>query len=808
MLQYEKIYTQSKNRNEGMVNKGVDPDNLDEAMEGGIKQEVKNNSLTKWPKEPTLEDLRQDLEFARQETDDQKNNVSGWLDLRNATGAETPRKSKPGRSAVQPKLIRKHNEWRYPALSEPFLNTDRMFEVLPRTYEDAPKAKQNQILLNWQFDTKINKVDFIDRYVRTAVDEGSVVVRVGWEQEYREETVETTIFNYFPVNNEQEAQMVQQAMQMMQAGVSDWESLPESLKASAEKSVELGQLVIAEPDGVSESIEERMVKNCPSLRIVNIANLFVDPSCEGDWEQSQYMIYTYEATRSELMAKKEVYQNLDNVNWENAKIQSNHGSQDHETQTPANDMRISGSGSADKQKVLVYEYWGLYDIYDTGVMVPIVVTWVGETIIEMRENPFPDKRPPFIIVPYMPILQSVFGEADASLLQDNQRILGAVTRGVIDLMGRSANAQTGYAKGFLDPVNKRRFVDGEDFEFNPNGDPKTNIRQMEYPEIPRSAHETIQMQNAEAEALTGVKSFTGGITGDTYGSVATGIRGALDSAATREMSILRRLAKGMQSIGIKIIAMNAEFLNEKEIVRITNEEFVEISRDELMGNFDLKVDISTASVDEQRATDLGMILQTVGPEMDPMIRNRILAKIADLKRMPDLAEELRNYQPQPDPIQTAMAEAELAKLQSETALNTARAEQAQAAAINLMEEADDKMSGMKHERDIEKMGAQAAGNRALEVTKALLNGETPSGMIEAAVGFNKIQDIENSRNTASPVSRGPAPGPTPNLESNHGPNYGTGPTGAPDLGSGFLDPNAVPPQLSGQRRPIGPLSSQ
>lgn len=784
---------QSDNRNEGAVNKGVDPDELDEVIGGEEKKK-----LTEWKKEPTLEDLRQDLDFARQETDDQKANVSGWLDLRNATGAEAPKKAKPGRSAVQPKLIRKHNEWRYPALSEPFLNTDRMFQVLPRTHEDAPKAEQNQVVLNWQWDTKINKVDFIDRYVRTAVDEGSVVVRVGWEQEYRTEKVETTNFNYYPVEDEKEAEMIQSAIQMMQAEVADWESLPESLKASAEMSVEMGQLVKAEPDGVVETIEERMVKNCPSVRIINVANLFVDPSCEGEWEKAQYMIYTYEATPSELKAKKDYYQNLDQVNWESAKIQSNHGNPDHETKIPANDMRTSGTGSADKQKVLVYEYWGLYDIYDNGIMVPIVVTWVGETIIEMRENPFPDKRPPFVIVPYMPILKSVFGEADASLLQDNQRIIGAVTRGVIDLMGRSANAQTGYAKGFLDPVNKRRFTNGEDFEFNPNGDPKANIRQMEYPEIPRSAHETIQWQNAEAEALTGVKSFSGGITGDAYGRVATGIRGALDSAAQREMSILRRLAKGMQDIGMKMIAMNGKFMSEKEIIRVTNREFVEVSRVELEGNFDLKVDISTASVDEQKANDLGMVLQTVGPDMDPNLRKIVLGKIADLKRMPDLAEQIRSYQPQPDPLEVALKEAELQKAQTEIELNQARAEEARARAAKLLEEADELMSGMKHEREVEKMGAQAAGNRSLEVTKALLSGETPAGNIEAAVGYNKLSDMENKRQTMAPVNAPIARGAAP----------GTGPQGAPALGSGFSDPSMVPPQLSGQRLPIGPLSTQ
>ena len=215
-------------------------------------------------------------------------------------------------------------------------------------------------------------------------------------------------------------------------------------------------MVEAVANGVTKAVQEVMVKNCHSLRIVNIKNLFVDPSCDGEWENAQFMIYTYEATPSELKAKKDQYKNLDQVNWEQAKIQSQHGNPDHESTTPNNDMR----SNSDKQKVLVYEYWGFYDVHNTGVMVPIVVTWVGETIIQMIENPFPDNMPPFVLVPYMPILKSVFGEADASLLEDNQRIIGAVTRGMIDLMGRSANAQSGYAKGFLDPVNKRRFTNG------------------------------------------------------------------------------------------------------------------------------------------------------------------------------------------------------------------------------------------------------------------------------------------------------------------------------------------------------------
>jgi hypothetical protein len=35
--------------------------------------------------------------------------------------------------------------------------------------------------------------------------------------------------------------------------------------------------------------------------------------------------------------------------------------------------------------------------------------------------------------------------------------------------------------------------------------------------------------------------------------------------------------------------MNAEWLEDKEIIRITNEEFVEIDRNDLGGNYDIKL---------------------------------------------------------------------------------------------------------------------------------------------------------------------------------------------------------------------------
>ena len=66
---------------------------------------------------------------------------------------------------MQPKLVRRQAEWRYSALAEPFLNSEKLFNVSPVTFEDEAAAKQNELVLNWQFRTKIRRI--ADRQLRS-----------------------------------------------------------------------------------------------------------------------------------------------------------------------------------------------------------------------------------------------------------------------------------------------------------------------------------------------------------------------------------------------------------------------------------------------------------------------------------------------------------------------------------------------------------------------------------------------------------------------------------------------------------------
>ena len=720
--------------------------------------------LTDWEKEPDVRDLKQDLENARPAHQSRMQDIQRWSDLMAVRGSAKPKQVK-GRSSVQPKLIRRQAEWRYSALTEPFLGSNKLFKVEPVTFEDAEAARQNSLVLNWQFRTKLNRVNFVDNFVRATVDEGTSITRVGWKRQTIMVDQEVPVYDFFPLQTEEQLAAFQTALDQHAADPRGYEEdVPDEIKAAIELYIESGQATYAQQSGVTTVKVEKVLVNQPVVDLLDPQNVIIDPSCNGDLDKALFVIVSFETNKADLLKEPERYKNLDAVNWEGNMPMTQ---PDHNTSTP-DSYQLNDPL---RKKVVAYEYWGFRDIHGDGELVPIVATWIGDICIRMEENPFPDGKLPFVVVPYLPVKRNLYGEPDAELLEDNQKILGAVTRGMIDLLGRSANGQQGMAKGMLDPLNRRRYDNGQDYEFNPSMSPANGVIVHKFPDIPQSALLMLNLQNQEAEALTGVKSFAGGISGEAYGDVAAGIRGVLDAASKREMAILRRLAKGMTEIGNKIIAMNAVFLSEKEVIRVTNKEFITVKREDLIGNFDLETDISTAEVDNAKAQDLAFMLQTLGPNSDPGIVMMILAEIADLKRMPELANKLRNWRPQPSPEQQELqrleiekARKEVEKLQSEISLNNAKAQEALANKDQKNLDYVEQETGTKHARDMEKQRGQAQGNQALEITKALTKslkeGEQRPNL-EAAIGFNQLSDRLADAGTLQTNFAQPAPIPTP-----------------------------------------------
>ena len=556
-------------------------------------------------KNEILNALKRDLKSADILRLEWLNKTSDW---RNETMGNPYGNEVSGKSKIVSKDIKKQLEWMLPTLADPFLSTPDIIKCNPVTYEDVKAAKQNELVLNTQFCRKFPRYNFIMKALKVLATEGTLAIQTGWD--YEDEEVE---------------------------------AMGETIAID-----EYGEEQIV----LTKQKITRTIKNQPTAVVCRNEDIYIDPTCMDDMSKCQFVIHRYETDLSTLRADGK-YKNLDKV----AKAEGNNRDYGY---YPQDHTYFSFEDSA-RKKMVVYEYWGNYDVNGDGIAEPIVCAWIGDTIIRLQGNPYPDKKPPFIIVPFNSVPFQMHGEALASSIGDNQKVKTAIVRGIIDNMAQSNNGQVGIPHGALDLNNKKKFLAGKNFEYSGN---PGSFWQGSYNAIPKSVFDMMAVMNNEIESQTGVKSFSGGINASALGSTATGARGALDATATRRMSLVRNIAENLiKPLMRKWMAYNYAFLDEEEIVRITNEEFVTIKRDDLEGNIDIDISISTAEDNAAKAQELSFLLQTIGPNQDFNLNKIIMAQIMRLSRQPELEKQILEYQPQPDPAAEQLKQMQLQEMQ-------------------------------------------------------------------------------------------------------------------------------------------------
>ena len=622
-----------------------------------MKVKAKNKTkLTKlqptWENEPTFQDLKNDWEMANSSHEYYKSKLLGYAEARDGGKKINAR---PGKSTARPKVVRKNAEWKYPKLEDPFLNTEDMFEIKPRTWEDTKAAEQNQLLLNYQWSTKIDKVRLINDIVRYDVDEGTVIVKTGWE--VVEEMV--TVTKQEPVHADPEQSLIMM-QELVKSGQMHTEEAQQRMSEGTPMQIGMREVEVEVP---------KLVKNQPKYEVCNPANVLIDPTCEGYIEDAKFIIHEYDTNMAELKNEEYykdietgevsgVYHNLDKiVTEEGAAAYDEHKSRAY------NDFKFTDNA---RKKLTAYEYWGYWDINGDDKLVPIVATWVGQVLIRLEENPFPHKRLPFSVATYMPIKKEIVGEPDAELLLENQESIGKLTRAAHDITSEQAVGQEFIDETLFPNMSTRQqYEKGNTVYYRAGMDPKRSIYKKDIAPVPSSVFNMIQWQQTDAESLTGTKAFSGGISGNALGDSVGGVRSALDATSQRELSILRRLSNLFKDMARLTIAMNQAYLSEEEVVRVTNEEFVTVRRDDLAGEFDLKIDVSTPEKDQDTATKLNTLLQTNAASMDPAEARIYRAKIAKLWKQPDLAKSIESYEPKQDPVQQELQLLQIEKLKLE-----------------------------------------------------------------------------------------------------------------------------------------------
>lgn len=258
------------------------------------KPTSEREKLTNWQAEPELKQLKAEFLACESTHSALVTNIDKWNRLHAAELPAEMAKDKT-RSQAQPKLVRRQAEWRYAALSEPMLSSPRLFTIKPTTGEDQEAAKQNERLINHQFYRNMNRVGFIDSYVRSAVDEGTVVVRLGWDREEKKIKRTVPVWDYFDPSTQQEQELLQTALETREKDPTTFElRAPPSLKASLAYYDETGELLIAIDSKTTTEIEEtQVIKNTPTAEVIDARNLRIDPTCGGDITKAMFMIYSF-----------------------------------------------------------------------------------------------------------------------------------------------------------------------------------------------------------------------------------------------------------------------------------------------------------------------------------------------------------------------------------------------------------------------------------------------------------------------------------------------------------------------------------
>ena len=550
-------------------------------------------------KKELLQAFKADLSNAEAMQKDWKDRRKAWLD---ETMGRPYGNEPKGKSSIVSKDIKKQLEGMLPSVADPFLSSSNIIKTHPVTSEDRETARQSEILLNAQYCRKFDRYTFTMKALRVLFSEGTVIIQTGWETAEKEVPTEVEVI---------------------------------VVDANGNESIELQEIT-----------ETVVTKNQPTAIVRRNEDIFLDPTCQDDMDNCQFVIVRYETDMSTLRSDGR-YKNLKSLAHQENKDDVDYTSQD------TTDFQFQDNP---RKKMVAYEYWGNYDVNGDGVAESIVCTWVGNVIIRLEANPYPDNKPPFIVAAFTMVPFQLFGEALAESISDNQKIKTAVTRGILNSMTASTAGQVGFQKGLLDEKNKKLLQAGKNFEYNSS---MQGLWQGQFNSVPSSAYDLLAMQTNEIETQTGNNA-----SGTSLGGTATGARGALDQQATRKMDLVRNFSENViKPLLRKWLAYDNEFLEDSEIIRYTNNEFVEIRRDDLDGSIDIDISISTAEDNAAKAQELAFMLQTMGQSLPPEITTFLLAEHLRLIKLPDQAKKLEEFKPEPDPAAEQAKVIELERLQ-------------------------------------------------------------------------------------------------------------------------------------------------
>ena len=565
--------------------------------------------------------------------------ISQWNDL--YYGKTT------GNKKLLMKEVAKMIESMKPSITEPFLHTSNPIRVA-RAGNFASKAEVENYA-NGVFAGELDREEFINDIVDIILREGTVWTRTGWQRET--------------------------SMKEISNIVSSEELFSMDVDTANSNLVEVG------PDQFKLTERQKItLRNNPNSRVCRNEHCFPDPSARQRKEmnffcEKRYVTY-YDLVKMGIFPKAK-------LNLLKAKILSGEASGhfDKGVLEVSRDERASEtgvdtenrSGDLNRVKVQLIEYWGFYDVEDNGKRTAMVASWIQEydLLLEIAENPYPSEKIPYENAVYSSRPFSLWGNAVAFFIGENQNVKNGLTRSILDSAALANAGQKFIQRGAVDFTNFARLKNRERYVMvnKPDG-----IQEGKFNNIPASTFSLLELVNRESGQQTGVDNAPA-VSGSQIGKEDGNQQ--LTLSQQKMVSIVRTIS-GLLGRNVKEWLEMAEvFLEDDQIIEMfsndnnsENDQY-DINAFRNSRGTVLSVTVGTTVAKQQELHNLNMLMQqskVLGEQLPEGHINKLVARMFDLFDMYEEATALRTYVPKPDPMEEQMMQIEMQKQMLEVQL--------------------------------------------------------------------------------------------------------------------------------------------
>jgi len=613
---------------------GLLPGESMEEMETALMEayDEDGNSSIDEKTQKIIQIIKSDIETGKRANENEQSNRVNNYNIYRARGDDISERD--GRSRIKSSDTMDAIEWMMPSFMKTFAGSSSAITVSPVGTEDVMKAEKLEKLLNWQFmGRRVQGFNVLYEWIKTSLIYGTSIIKVTWKDIYVKKGFD------MPVVGEAQMQDMMSSSDFIDIDGSPEDIMPgtvlseDVLTTAQNDPIMLSKIahVNSQSYGIQPVAVQAMrvyrdvrgtkkIKSYsgPQVEVISPEDFYMDPESRSI-EESQFVIHRVWRTFGELRQLEQdgIYQNVDKVkDWvnKNKEEYNNHEQSERYAAAGQTDPAINATDNSDqlaRKKLEVFEWWGLLDLDGEGLQEPYLVVFCGESILRMEKNPYGHGQAPFEVLRPMLDPFKFTGIGMPELVGEFQSLKTALLRQTLDNISFQNNGM------WL--VNRNAGVDiNALLNPRPGSIVRTNIVAGAVQAItPASLHSMplsmIELADSMLQKRTGVTSYNQGLDANSLNKTATGISKIMAASAQRIELIARVMAEtGIRPLYQKLLMLNQQFIDQTVVIRVFNKP-LEISPDDLAGDFDVNVDVGGATNrDEVRSQQLMMMIQYAG----------------------------------------------------------------------------------------------------------------------------------------------------------------------------------------------------